>query len=1030
MRVVWTTAEWADAIQTMPLASVLVQRRVLVPNSRVAHALRRELVERDAPGALIGTRFLNVIQLAQELLADAGQPVPLVNHRELGPRLVHEAFSQVEFVRFRRDDLLTLPGWDEAFVRTLSDLDACLLSPRDLRGEDPHVADVGRVHAFVRERGELVTTGRLLQLATEVAGAVAARSPTLAVVTGFESRAEIELLRALPDVAWARWGARPYRAKFAQRTGALLGPQLDDPGASVPPQQQARTALEHLQGHLFDERAAAAAPPDDSVSVAIYAGVHEEVAAAVSWVVQQILERGVQAGDIAILSANAEPYGALLRARLASLPWSREHEPTFSERGIPLTERADGARLLCLVRALQDGLSTDALAPLLQILRASDPELHVRGLSRAWELLNELGANGGSRHDLRAGGNWGEVWRRSQQRLSEPSVPGAELDPRDLARRSGLQSELAALAPAVDSLVTLLDAVVANEGLLALWTRLAAFAQKHLRLPFAAPPVTALIDGICKRFVGDGAHEPTGADALDWLEDTILESVAKVGRFGEPRVYLGTLAGVRGLAFAAVRVVGLVEGSVPSAAREDPVLPDDARAALSSLLPTSAQRAHRQLAAFDDAVRSARERLVLTAPRVSAEGSSRQPAAVLLDVMRALTGGNDRLEDKLAEAAAAGRERERKFRERSPVSPEARLARIAQRDTALAREELNPALALDALRAIRDRKDFGAQDGILPGVIPLERIAGLSPERPISASRLEILLSCPHHFLYDQIFGFGEPKQPFATHSLDLMSFGTFLHAIAEEFWGQHGARLAARDGTGASHLEALRALACQRFDELRTSYPFANEAAARATLEELCDQLTKLFELDWNHEKARTLVAVERAFGFAEECKLETDAGPLYVRGFIDRLDLEGDTLLVRDIKTGKSKPRKADDPPDVGVDLQLGVYAAVAKRMARAWNTPSRVGVAYIYLRSGEIERSWIGPDYARLETATQEWLATAREALQHGAFVRSPNPDDCTFCPHKPVCKPEMARAPEALDDPRVPRRLALLKAVEQS
>jgi hypothetical protein len=99
-------------------------------------------------------------------------------------------------------------------------------------------------------------------------------------------------------------------------------------------------------------------------------------------------------------------------------------------------------------------------------------------------------------------------------------------------------------------------------------------------------------------------------------------------------------------------VLGLVEGSVPSATREDPVLPDDARRALSSLLPTAALRAHRQLASFDDAVRAARERLALSAPRVSAEGSVRQPAAVLLDVVRALAGSNDALEDKLADAAA------------------------------------------------------------------------------------------------------------------------------------------------------------------------------------------------------------------------------------------------------------------------------------------------------------------------------------------------------------------------------------------
>lgn len=61
---------------------------------------------------------------------------------------------------------------------------------------------------------------------------------------------------------------------------------------------------------------------------------------------EQVLNRGVHASDIAILGPTPEPSGDLLRARLAALPWPEEQEPpTFSERDISLVERADGARL-------------------------------------------------------------------------------------------------------------------------------------------------------------------------------------------------------------------------------------------------------------------------------------------------------------------------------------------------------------------------------------------------------------------------------------------------------------------------------------------------------------------------------------------------------------------------------------------------------------------------------------------------------------------------------------------------------------
>jgi hypothetical protein len=60
--------------------------------------------------------------------------------------------SQLTFARFRRDDLLELPWWDQAFVRTLCNVEAALLSPQDLASADRHVADVSRLFAFLRER--------------------------------------------------------------------------------------------------------------------------------------------------------------------------------------------------------------------------------------------------------------------------------------------------------------------------------------------------------------------------------------------------------------------------------------------------------------------------------------------------------------------------------------------------------------------------------------------------------------------------------------------------------------------------------------------------------------------------------------------------------------------------------------------------------------------------------------------------------------------------------------------------------------
>ncbi|MET0386904.1 MAG: hypothetical protein ABW321_13140, partial [Polyangiales bacterium] len=708
LRVVWTLEDWANAIVDLPVDAQLPLRTVLVPNERVAHGLRCSLVERKTPGALIGTRFVSLLQLAREVLLDAGE-VPLVSDRDLGPQLVLQACEVVAFERFRREDLIALPGWAEAFNRTLGELDGALVAPEVLLASaDPQVRDVGRVHAALRQSGGFGTVGGLLQQAA-ARWSGPSQGALLALVTGFESAAEAQLLRQLPDVTWALWGVRPARRDHQRRLAQLFGEDFATALAAHSGTIPRATALQQLQVGLFGAAAdAPAADGDDSVRVATYAGVHEEIEAAVGWVTEQLVEHAVPARQIALLTPSAEPYGSLLRARLSALPWGDDQVATFSERGQPLAERADGARLLLAIRALASGLAREPLAALLPALRSSEPELRVRGASHAWSLLNAIACVGGARSHLAGGLAVLGATQRAITRLEAAAADSGE--EREREQQAGLARDLVALLPALQALHHVLECVVAVAPLHTLWERFRALAAQ-LRLPLALPPALLLLENAVREATRDDALEPRGEVALDWLDATLCQTHARGGRFGMPAVYVGTLAGAQGLAFSAVRIVGLIEGSVPSSTREDPVLPDAARVALSTLLPTARLRAHRQIAQFDAAVRAARRRLVLTAPRVGLEGSNRQPAAVLLDVMRALAGSTPerRLELQLEHAANAGRTQERRLRARLPLSGSAALERVARRDFAALRDDPNPALALDALRALRDRSAPGVQ---------------------------------------------------------------------------------------------------------------------------------------------------------------------------------------------------------------------------------------------------------------------------------------------------------------------------------
>jgi RecB family exonuclease len=158
----------------------------------------------------------------------------------------------------------------------------------------------------------------------------------------------------------------------------------------------------------------------------------------------------------------------------------------------------------------------------------------------------------------------------------------------------------------------------------------------------------------------------------------------------------------------------------------------------------------------------------------------------------------------------------------------------------------------------------------------------------------------------------------------------------------------------------------------------------------------------DWDEGRPRSFVAAERPFGWSAPFSVRVDGQPLFLRGEIDRLDVQDGRTLLRDLKTGKPKPRRPGDAPDHIEDLQIGLYALVSKAHAKAWSLPAELDVAYIYPKgSRKSVRRFADEDYDMLEGKTREWLKVARGLLRDGAFPRTPRADDCKYCSFKPVC-----------------------------
>ncbi|HTO10739.1 MAG TPA: PD-(D/E)XK nuclease family protein, partial [Candidatus Binatia bacterium] len=535
-----------------------------------------------------------------------------------------------------------------------------------------------------------------------------------------------------------------------------------------------------------------------------------------------------------------------------------------------------------------------------------------------------------------------------------------------------------------------------------------------LRQPGAGPRVQARLDERLAPLAG-GAGAVAGDEALRLIEEAILAIRVTGGRFGEPAVYVGTVAGAVGLSFAAVRVIGLAEGHLPSVPREDPVLPDAVRAALSPALTTAADRALADMHALDTVVRNARTRVALSAPRVDVERSVREPSFVMLAAAAALgrpnaiTGEPARTvpdataleRDAFVPARRAALER----RVREPLSEAAWQDAAALGAVGVPRRwRGSSALDLARIASLLGDVAAGAMDGVLGPAGRALDVPGLSVERPISPSRLEVLLECPHRFLLETLLRFEEPAAAPALREVGQPAYGGLFHLAAERLYREHGVAIVAGEGTLASWLTRAVAIADQVFATFLDEYPLLGEAVRSAQRTRLRRDLQELVRYDWRLGGGRRrFVAVERGFGRPEAVRLETAAGALFVSGRIDRIDVEGARTLVRDFKTGKAHRRVGKErEADHGLDVQLAVYGLVARARAAEWGVPRAVGAAYAYFGRGmATERDWRDDFDAALEPAAQQWLETAVTLLSERVFPRTPDHEDCEWCPFQPVC-----------------------------
>ncbi len=439
--------------------------------------------------------------------------------------------------------------------------------------------------------------------------------------------------------------------------------------------------------------------------------------------------------------------------------------------------------------------------------------------------------------------------------------------------RGGRPEGTAALAAAVPvfrqflkRLFDGLETVAAQPTWLA---RMAALTGLYRALIVIDEPAEAALGALDTLSGLDALGEPPTPERFRArVRDLLADARPAIGAFERNEPAVVSLMAARGVPFDLVIVPGLVEKSFPQPAQQDPILLDAERERLAAQLaragkpadvPLKARRREEEELLFALAVQSARQRLVLTFPRLdAATARERVPSHFLLRMLETLSGQTPDYRELDQFIRRRGR-----FVRTTRFDPEARDRAVTDLEYDLAtfgkaeRDRQPDALlyfsnderrffarAMEAESARWGKAAFSGYDGVVqsPG---LARALGkrlYDESRPVSPTRLEDYAQCPFSYLLRHVFGLEPTDEPERATTLSPQDRGSLVHEVLWQFLSE-----AARDGAlplTEAHWPRLQAAASARFAAFErrgvTGYPMLWRIEQARLLEDLREFLER----------------------------------------------------------------------------------------------------------------------------------------------------------------------------------------------
>jgi hypothetical protein len=922
-----------------PLAPVTI----LVPTNSVGVSARRLLASgelgalTEAGAGIAGVGFLTVLRLAEQLaaprLAEAGR-------RPVSTPVVASAVRAV---------LATNPGLfasvahhaatEEALVaahRELADLDDAQLDI--LSAQHARAHDVVRIHRAVRRRLEdqWYAEHDLMALATEVVG---------------ERRALIDNLGTVVCYLPQRWSAPA--ARLVRALGEA-GRVIVIAGVTGVAQADAASfATLGRVGAKLDEELVAGIVPTRPARVFNASDPDDEVRAIVRQVIDALRE-GVPLERMAILFGSADPYARLVHEHLtlAGVPHNGAATRTLADCLV-------GRTLLRLLALPDNDFRRDDVCALF----ATAPLLDGRGNrvpGVAWErVARNAGVVGGAyewdaRLKVYADGEPHDQARANELRAFMRTLV-AELHG---GEESKSWRELAHWAHGM------IGAFVGGEEHRGHWPD---FEQD------AARRVEAALDRLRGLDTVEGAT--SAAVFRRSLEIELRAARVRLAHLGEG-VLTGPPAFALGVELERLWVCGLAEGLFPAAAHDDPLLGDRERASLDGELMLRAERADDDHRALLAALASTTGRRTLSWPRGDLRRSTEHVPSRFLDAPNSV--------DTIA----------------SYVDALTRVEFPASRQELGVRAALGPNPWITAmpevmrnreLIAARASKEFTRFDGNV-GVHAQLRIRDAN--RPVSATRLEQWVRCPHAYFVRYVLHVEPVVRPEDIFQLTPLDRGSLVHEILERFF---------RDGP--INRERLQSITDELCKDAEARGITGRRLLWNRDQRLLHAELDAFFAADAEYRGARGIDTLSTESAFGDVARMLDDGSTILLRGKIDRVDRTRDgSLVVIDYKTGKPDDYlglSSDDPIAGGELLQLPVYAFAA---AAAYETSSAgVEVAYWFVGRGEDRRIGYIVD-ENVEAEFDDAVHTIVDGIESGCFVANPpapSPRPFVLCPY---CDPD--------------------------